>query len=216
MANATLEAFVREALDKGHDRDRIATALQAAGWTKKEIDAALSEWVVTDFGMAAPKPKAYVSAREAFLYLVLFLLLGIVAWHLGSLLFALIDKAIPDVLDRGAYLTDARDSQIRSGVAGLVVAGPLFLWLALHIRKQRHTNPAMQRSRVRKWLTYLTLVIAACTLVGDAISLVYSFLSGELSTRLGLKMFVIAGIAGAIFLFFIRDAERGDDYDQKG
>ncbi|HVZ98799.1 MAG TPA: DUF5671 domain-containing protein [Caulobacterales bacterium] len=216
MANATLDAFVREALGKGHEPARIAAALQSAGWTKKEVDAALAEWVVTDFGMVAPKPKAYVSAREAFLYLVLFLLLGIVAWHLGSLLFALIDKTIPDPLDRsGEYLIQSRDAQIRSGVAGLVVGGPLLLWLSLHIRKQRRANPAMQRSRVRKWLTYLTLVIAACTLIGDAIGLVYNFLSGDLNTRLGLKMFVIAAIAGAIFLFFIRDAERGDEYDQQ-
>ncbi|MES1203580.1 MAG: DUF5671 domain-containing protein [Pseudomonadota bacterium] len=216
MANSALETFVREAIARGNDHEKIANALVSAGWTKKEVDAALSEWVLTDFGMAAPKPKPYVSAREAFLYLVLFLLLGIVAWHLGSLLFALTDKALPDALDNNNhYAFVSQEMQIRSGIAGLVVGGPLFLWLALHIRKQRRANPAMQRSRMRKWLTYLTLVIAACTLVGDAISLVYNFLAGELSTRLILKMLIIAAIAGAIFLFFIRDAERGDEHDQQ-
>lgn len=73
----------------------------------------------------------------------------------------------------------------------------------------------MQRSRVRKWLTYLTLVITACTLIGDAIGLVYNFLSGDLTTRLALKLMVIAAIAGVIFVYFIRDAERGDELDQK-
>ena len=108
-----------------------------------------------------------------------------------------------------------REAQIRSGVSGLVVGAPLFAWIAAHIRKQRRTNPAMQRSRVRKWLTYITLVIAACTLIGDAISLVYNFLSGDLTTRLLLKLAVIAAIAGAIFLYFMRDAERGDERDQQ-
>src|SRR5262249_5019325 len=107
------------------------------------------------------------------------------------------------------------EMQIRSGVSGLVVGAPLFLWLALHVRKQRRNNPAMQRSRVRKWLTYATLVIAACTLIGDAIGLVYNFLSGDLTTRLLLKLLVVAFIAGAIFLYFIRDAERGDEHDQQ-
>lgn len=214
MASSTLDAFIREALNRGQDRARLATALVAAGWTQREVDAALSGYAVTDLGMAVPKPKPYVSAREAFLYLVLFILLGVVAWNLGSLLFALVDMAIYDELDP-QYGVFSRDTQIRSAIAGLVVGAPIFAWLALHIRKQRRTNPAMQRSIVRKWLTYVTLIIASCTLIGDAIALVYSFLSGELSTRLILKLLVIAAIAGGIFLYFIRDAEKGDEHDQQ-
>ena len=53
----------------------------------------MDDYAVNDLGMAVPKPRPYVSAREAFLYLVLFILLGVVAWNLGSLLFILIDRA---------------------------------------------------------------------------------------------------------------------------
>ena len=215
MANQTLDIFIREALNRGETRPRISTALIAAGWTQKEVDNALDDYAETDIGLAVPKPRAYVSAREAFLYLVLFILLGVVAWNLGSLLFALIDIAIPDELDNEyGYFFGSRDMQIRQAIAGLVVGGPLFAWLALHIRKQRRTNPAMQRSRVRKWLTYIALIIASCTLIGDAISLVYSFLAGELSTRLLLKLLVVAVLAGGVFFYFIRDAEQGDSNDQ--
>ncbi|HEV7693514.1 MAG TPA: DUF5671 domain-containing protein [Hyphomonadaceae bacterium] len=214
MASSTLDTFIREALNCGQPRETIAAALVAAGWTQKEVDAALDDYAVTDLGMAVPKPRPYVSAREAFLYLVLFMLLGVVTWNLGSLLFALIDIAIRDELDQ-QYGLWSRDSQIRSSISGLVVGTPLFAWLALHVRKQRRTNPAMQRSRVRKWLTYVTLIIASCTLIGDAIALVYSFLSGELSARLILKLLVIAILAGGVFLYFIRDAEKGDEHDQQ-
>jgi hypothetical protein len=180
----------------------------------EQVSAALEDYAITDLGMAVPKPRPYVSAREAFLYLVLFILLGVVAWNLGSLLFALIDIAIRDELDQ-QYGLFSRDSQIRSAISGLVVGTPLFAWLALYVRKQRRTNPAMQRSRVRKWLTYVTLIIASCTLIGDAIALVYNFLSGELSARLILKLLVIAILAGGVFLYFIRDAEKGDENDQQ-
>jgi MFS family permease len=217
MANQTLDIFIREALNRGETRPRISAALIAAGWTQKEVDNALDDYAETDIGLAVPKPRAYVSAREAFLYLVLFILLGVVAWNLGSLLFALIDTAIADELDNeygyGLFYSP-RDVQIRQAIAGLVVGGPLFTWLALHIRKQRRTNPAMQRSRVRKWLTYIALIIASCTLIGDAISLVYGFLAGELSTRLFLKLLVVAILAGGVFFYFIRDAEQGDSNDQ--
>lgn len=218
MANQTLDTFIREALNRGEKRERIATALVSAGWTQKEVDNALDDYAETDIGMAVPRPRSYVSAREAFLYLVLFILLSVVAWNLGSLLFALIDTAIPDELDNAydyGLFYSPLDTQIRSAIAGLVVGAPLFAWLALHIRKQRRTNPAMQRSRVRKWLTYIALVIASCTLIGDAIGLVYSFLAGELSTRLLLKLLVVALLAGGVFFYFIRDAEEGDTNDQK-
>ena len=216
MANQTLDTFIRDALNRGEKRERVAAALVAAGWTQKEIDNALDDYADTDLGLAVPKPRPYVSAREAFLYLVLFILLGVVAWNLGSLLFALIDTAIPDELEQQYdYFWGGRDMQIRSAIAGLVVGGPLFAWLALHIRKQRRTNPAMQRSRVRKWLTYIALIIASCTLIGDAIGLVYSFLAGELSTRLLLKLLVVAILAGGVFFYFIRDAEEGDTNDQQ-
>lgn len=214
MANQTLHAFIREALNRGESRDRISTALTTAGWTQKEIANALDDYAETGLTLAVPKPRPYVSAREAFLYFVLFMLLGIVAWNLGSLLFALIDAAIPDELEEGYGWSMNRDVQIRQSIAGLVVGGPLFAWLTLHIRKQRRTNPAMQRSAVRKWLTYITLIVAACALIGDAISLVYSFLAGELSARLILKLLVVAILAGGVFFYFIRDAEEGDANDQ--
>jgi hypothetical protein len=218
MANQTLDTFIRDALNRGESRERISAALASAGWTPKEVAAALDDYAITDIGMAVPKPRPYVSAREAFLYLVLFILLGVVAWNLGSLLFALIDIAIPDELDNpygGGFWFGGRDYQIRSAIAGIVVGGPLFTWLAFHIRKQRRTNPAMQRSRVRKWLTYATLIIASCTLIGDTISLVYNFLAGELSARLVLKLLVVAILAGGVFFYFIRDAEEGDANDQQ-
>ena len=214
MTHQTLDLFIRETLNRGESRERIDAALTAAGWTQKEVDAALDAYAPNDLGLAVPKPRAYVSAREAFLYLVLFILLGVVAWNLGSLLFALIDTAIPDELEEGYGWGGARDTQMRQAIASLIVGGPLFAWLALHIRKQRRSNPAMQRSTVRKWLTYATLIIAAFTLVGDAIGLVYGFLAGELSARLILKLLVVAILAGGAFFYFIRDAEEGDANDQ--
>ncbi len=206
MANTALDTFVRDAINHGENPESISAALISAGWSRKEVEAALDGWATADFGMAVPRPKPYVSAREAFLYLVLFMLLGVVAWNLGSLLFGLIDYAIADTLD-----PIPREMQTRAAIAGLVVGSPLLAWLGFHIYRQRSANPAMQRSPMRKWLTYLTLVIAASVLVGDAIGLVYNFLSGELSTRLGLKMLVVAAIAGGIFAFFIRDAEQGGE-----
>lgn len=210
MANTTLTQFVKESLDKGQSRPLIRSALVDAGWRASEVDDALNAFAEVVFPVAVPRPQAYLSAREAFFYLLFFILLSIVAFNLGSLLFALIDRAVQDPLANGNYYFGSVESQINGAVAGLVVAAPIFFWLARILLKTRRINPALQRSRIRKWLIYVSLVIAGCVLVGDAISLVYSFLSGELSTRFVLKSVVVAAISGAIFGYFITNAERDE------
>jgi membrane protein YqaA with SNARE-associated domain len=210
MANSTLTQFVKEALEKGQDRSGIRSALLTAGWREQEVDEALEAYSDVAFPVAVPKPSAYLSAREAFFYLLFFILLGVVAFNLGSLLFALIDKVVPDQLEKESYLAGMLDSQIRGAISGLIVGTPLFLWLARILLKARQENPALQRSRIRKWLIYISLVIAGMVLVGDAISLVYNFLNGELTWRFTLKSLVVAAIAGGIFGYFITHAEQDE------
>jgi uncharacterized protein YneF (UPF0154 family) len=206
MANSTLTGFVKEALEKGEGRDGIRAALLSAGWRADEVDEALTAFS----DVALPRPQAYLSAREAFFYLLFFILLGVVAYNLGSLLFALIDTAIVDNIERADYWHRSLDYQIRGAIAGLIVGTPIFLWLARILLKARKANPALQRSRIRKWLIYVSLVIAGSVLVGDAISLVYNFLNGDLTLRFTLKSLIVAAIAGSIFGYFITHAEKDE------
>ena len=61
---------------------------------------------------------------------------------------------------------------------------------------------------MRRWLTYLTLFLAAVVLVGDMITLVYNVLGGELTVRFVLKVLVAALIAGSIFGWYLVDLRR--------
>jgi len=210
MANSTLTGFVKEALEKGEGRDGIRAALLSAGWRADEVDEALTAFSDVAFPVAVPRPQAYLSAREAFFYLLFFILLGVVAYNLGSLLFALIDTAIVDRLEQDQYWNSRLDRQISGAMAGLIVGTPIFLWLARILLKARKANPALQRSRIRKWLIYVSLVIAGSVLVGDAISLVYNFLTGDLTLRFTLKSLIVAAIAGSIFGYFITHAEKDE------
>ncbi|MEM7661266.1 MAG: DUF5671 domain-containing protein [Pseudomonadota bacterium] len=207
-----LQSFVKESLEKGEDRAAIKSALITAGWRDKEITAALSDFADVSFPVAVPKPTPYLSAREAFFYLFFFILLGIVSVSLGGLLFSIIDILIPDGLE--SWRANRAKEGVRSGIAGLAIALPLFIWIGRILQVGRRNNPQMQRSRIRKWLTYISLVIAGCALVGDGISLLTSFLSGDATLRFVLKSVVVAAIAGGIFVYFIRDAEQGDEIDQ--
>lgn len=202
-----LDVFVRDALAKGVSREAIDAALTAAGWTPEQTRDALDRYAQVEFPLPVPKPRPYLSPREAFFYLVLFATLYLSAYHLGSLLFDLINRAFPDPADV-PYAALNLGPSMRWSVASLVIAFPVFLFVARYLGEELARSPVKRLSAVRRWLTYLTLFVAATVLIGDLITLVYNVLGGELSARFALKVLVVGVIAGAIFAYYLVDLRR--------
>ncbi|MEL7363874.1 MAG: DUF5671 domain-containing protein, partial [Bacteroidota bacterium] len=191
------------------DRGDIAATLRTAGWEQEQIDAALRAFADVDYPVPVPRPKPYLSAKEAFWYLVLFTTLYLWAFFFGALLFDLIDVAFPDATDSD-YAGYYRDSGIRWAIAAVLVAFPTFLFMARFIGRSLAREPEKRTSRVRKWLTYLTLFVTVCILVGDLVSLLYSLLSGDLTLRFVLKVGVVGALAGGILAYYLFDLRRDD------
>jgi hypothetical protein len=63
---------------------------------------------------------------------------------------------------------------------------------------------------VRRWLTYLTLFVAAVVLIVDLITLVDNVLGGEVTVRFVLKVLVAGLIAGTIFGYYLWDLRRDE------
>lgn len=214
MASASLEldGFVREALLRGQSKQATAQALAAAGWSPEQTRGALDAYADVDFAVPVPKPRASLSAREAFAYLVMFSTLYFVAYHLGSLLFDLINLGWPDPAESGFQLwyRNVADS-LRWSVSALVIAFPVFAFVSHRVARDVARYPIKRLSPVRRWLTYLTLFIAAAVLIGDMTSLVYNLLGGELSVRFVLKVLVVAVIAGTVFGYYLWDLRREEN-----
>jgi hypothetical protein len=214
MSDTALAEFVNKALSAGASREETQRALLEAGWARDQVNDALSSFSEVEFIMPVPRPKARLSARDAFLYLVMFAMLYISAFHLGNLLFQFINLGFPDpLLERQGYSFDptaAAKDAIRFATASLIVAFPVFLFTAHRIGKDIDEDPTRRSSGVRKWLTYITLFIAACIIVGDLISLLDNFLSGELTIRFALKVATVGLIAGGVLAYYLR-AMRVDD-----
>lgn len=196
--------FVRDALERGLQRPQIEQALLQAGWGSEQAKSALAAYAELDFPVPVPRPKPYVSAREAFLYLVLFSMLYVTAYNLGQLIFSFIDRAFPDPTQAGS-IEEYTGYAIRWSVSSLIVAFPLFLYVSRFMGRTIRRDPTKRASRVRKWLTYLTLFVAASILVGDLITLLYNFLGGELGLRFFLKVLTVGLIAGVIFGYYLLD-----------
>ena len=214
MAHAPINEFVKASLQAGATREATREVLLQAGWPAEQVEDALADYSELPFVVPVPRPKTQVSARDAFFYLVMFSMLYLSLWHLGSLLFVFVEMALPDAI-RPDYLARQRGS-IRFGVANLLIAWPLFLFLATRIQRRVQREPAQRLSAIRKWLTWVTLAIAACVLAGDLISLIYRLLSGELGQRFLLKTLIVALLAGGCFAYYFWLMAQDDSELQKG
>jgi hypothetical protein len=215
-AGDELLAFVRDALSRGLSRAQIEDALRRSGWTTDQIRGALASYAEIDFPIPVPRARPYLSAREAFMYLVLFGTLYASAFNLGSLVFDFINLAFPDAAQQSfdGFPQYVRDS-IRWSMSWLIVAFPVFLYLSWLTERDIGRNPVKRASKVRRWLTYLTLFAAACALLGDFATLVYNVLGGELTVRFLLKVVTVALIAGTAFVYYLRDL-RQDEVESQG
>lgn len=211
--NDELYTFVKDALGRGVPRQDVEQALRRSGWTETQARGALGEFADVEFPIPVPRPRPYLDARDAFLYLILFATLYISAFHLGSVVFLLIDRLWPDpsVANLAQRMEGIRNA-MRFSIASLIVATPVFLYVSALTARGIRQDPAKRNSKVRRWLTYLTLFVASAILIGDVIGLVYNLLGGELTVRFILKVLTIGGIAGGAFTFYlsnIRSDEKG-------
>lgn len=203
--NQELTGFLKEGLDRGLPRERLEEVLLRAGWPTDQVREALARFVDVEFPIPVPRPKPYLIAREAFVYLVLFTTLYVSAFNLGSLLFQFIDRAFPDPAMDPVFALERSREAIRWAIALLVTAFPVFVFVSWTNERAVRRDPIRRLSKVRRWLTYLTLFVAASILLGDVTTLVYNLLGGEVTTRFLLKVLTVGVIAGSVFGYFQRD-----------
>ena len=90
--NQDLVAFVKEGLQRGLARADIEAVLLRAGWPPEQVRRALAGFADFEFAIPVPRPIPTVSAREAFMYVLMFATLFVSAYNLGDLLFDIIDR----------------------------------------------------------------------------------------------------------------------------
>lgn len=195
-----LRDHVRRAIEAGRGRAEIRESLVAAGWDAPQIARAMDAWADVPGSLAVPRPRPQLSAREAFLYLLLFASLYLTAWHLGALIFDLIELALPDPVE--ARYSGWRADSIRWSVAALLVGAPLYAGLTLRMEREMRADPVRRQSPVRQWLGHMTLFVAALVVIGALVRTIYGLLAGDLTGAFILKILTVAGIAAVIFGYY--------------
>jgi hypothetical protein len=122
-----------------------------------------------------------------------------------NLIFDYINYAFPNVLIP-YYYSDPYQGSMSFEIATLIVLFPAFLALMRVIRKDIAKDASRGEVWVRRWALYLTLFIAGLTILGDLITLVYTFLSGsDITLRFLLKVAIVLLVAAGGFMHFMAD-----------
>jgi hypothetical protein len=208
--NAELIQFVEHAREKGMDHATVRQLLLSAGWKDIAISQAfctrdldLPIPVPPGVGLArAPTPRrpgVPRKARDAFLHLLTYGTLYVWATSVVLLLFTYLDFAFPDPAWRTSYNTlQALLSIMRVQLAIVIVAFPIFLIVWNYLLREVRRNPETGKGVLRRWLGNLSLFIGAITLTGDAMTLIYFWLEGQMTIRFVLKAAVLFLIAGGL------------------
>lgn len=119
------------------------------------------------------------------------------------LVFALINLIIPDPAE-SLWQLERHLNSIRFSIATLIVFFPAYLVATRYVHTQRQKEQSEYIGVIR-WLVYLSLLIGGLILLGSTVSVVYTFLSGELTLRFVLKALVLVMVVGAASWYYGQD-----------
>lgn len=205
-----IDAFVEKGLAAGIPHQSLVGILTSQGWPEKEIYSALADHYQRTSGLEIPRRASTgTSAKEAFFYLLIFSTLATWTVGLGCLAFSLIDRWFADPLFL-AYGQSLDTYTITYSLAAIIVAFPLYLLISRIVVKDATAHPEKLDSSVRKWLTYMALVIAAAVFMGDLIGAIAYLLRGELTSRFVAKSLVVLALSGGVFFYYFGGVRKSD------
>lgn len=194
--------FIEASKQHGASDEFVFSLLRANGWSSDVIHAAFGRYYETLTGLPVPVRQGIVEgARDAFLQLLSFGTLSTWTIALGALLFAFINRQFPDAVT--AVQWGSERYGIASNLASLMVAFPVYLFVMRFMLRDYQRYPEKRNSGIRRWLTWLALLIAAAVIIGDVITFLRYFLQGEITARFVFKVITVLLIASGVFSYYI-------------
>lgn len=145
------------------------------------------------------EPHIKTTPKDFFLYAFAAGALYFCATTLITLLWQLINAWLPEATYLGFYEADAVSSMLRWAIALLIIVFPAYIGAMWWIGKDIDHEPAKRELWVRRWFIWATLFLAAITLLGDLVYLLYALLGGDVTSRFILKALSVAVVAAAVF-----------------
>jgi hypothetical protein len=143
--------------------------------------------------------------RDVFLHLLAIVTLYWSAVSFITLLWQYINRFLPDALN---YYPTSFSGPMRFAIASLIIVFPVFILVSWYLNKIYAREAVVRESKVRKWLLYFTLFVTSITIIVDLITVINTFLEGDLTTRFILKALSVLLVAGIVLGYYLDDVRR--------
>lgn len=144
--------------------------------------------------------------RDLFLHLLAIVTLYWSSISFVTILWQMINYFFQDQLNYFYY--ESFSGLIRFGVSSLIIVFPVFIIVSWYLNKIYTKESQVRESKIRKWLIYLTLFIAALVIIGDLVSTINMLLGGEVTIRFILKALSVLLVAGFVFGYYLDDVRK--------
>lgn len=147
------------------------------------------------------------SPKLFFLHLLSIVTLYASAASFITLAFQLVNIYVPDPLNTYFDPTFAKNG-LRTAISFLIIMFPVYVGTLFALRGVYMKDSEARTMRLRKWLVYLTLFIAALIILFSLVILVNKLLDGELTLSFSLKLLSIFVVAGGILGYYGWDMKK--------
>ena len=145
--------------------------------------------------------------RDVFLHLLSTITLYWAAVSFITLLWQFINHFLPD--QNNYYIQSQYYLEtMRFAIASLIIVVPVYILVSWYLNRNYLKNLEIREMKLRKWLIYFTLFVAALVIIGDLVSVILNFLNGETTLKFILKAFSVIFVAGGIFGYYLDDVKR--------
>jgi len=144
-----------------------------------------------------PQQTSKTSPKDFFLNLGALIALYVSIYAILNLLFSIINYLAPDKLAGYFY-----SSMIAWPISILIILIPALYLFEFFILKDIRLNPEKKNIWIYKWRIFLTLFLTGAIIIGDLITLINTYLGGEISSRFIFKVLVVLIVTGAVFKYY--------------
>ena len=146
------------------------------------------------------------SAKYAFFYVLSLVALVFMSVSVGIIFFQIINKEFIDLINE--YSGNYSDEAMKFAISSIIISAPIYYFTSKQIYKSLRQGKLDEEAGVRKWFTYLILLVSVIVMIIWLITTINGFLSGELTTKAILKAIVALLISGITFSFYLYDIKR--------
>lgn len=122
---------------------------------------------------------------------------------LVTLVFGLINLAFPIESDN-YWEIESAGNNVRLGIAMVIVFFPTYLVLTRLVNKYRRSESEIYQT-ITRWLVYISLLIGGLVMLGTMVTVIYTFLNGDITARFFLKAGAVLVVTGFAFYYYLLD-----------